>query len=305
MRIRGKKLHVATLFIILGMFACGAIAVSTLESARATNIKCPAPIAKWMYTPRSGVHDGVFPGQTFDVSIPKSWAGSDSTITFTKNGVIREVCSQLGGGGKQLVLFKALTVGNSEVSASLNGMPPSVLHGQIIVNPAPPQTPWPKSFSANLMVSLKGYQKPVRFGSLVAGSDTPQKSVSSITGSYGYALAYVNGFQYAVRTVDGGKSWRIDSTWFAGPWADGAAFAGTIQTFSPTIAAAAGDGQLLYVTTDAGKRWYGLFFSGVVLKVMSSGAHSFTVTLGTEDGVGAGRTYVSNDGGAHWSRTET
>jgi len=303
MSMRRKLRLGASALLVFGTLIFG-VSTSTMP-AGATSRTCETPIAKWIYTPRAGVQNNVYVGQTFDVTLPKQWDASAVSVTFTNHDVIREVCSQLGDASKRVVLFDALSTGTSEVSLSLKGQPTSVRRGQIIVNPILVKTSWPKSFTAHIVRALPGYSKPAKMGMIVKGMDvtgTPslQRSTISMKGRYGYALATVGGFQYVAKTIDDGGAWRVASTWFAGPWADGAAFAGAIKIFSPSVAAASGDGQVLYTTTDGGKRWYGLFFTGDVVKVMSDGINSFSVDLSTEYGVGKGRTYVSHDGGLRW-----
>jgi hypothetical protein len=277
-------------------------AIATVQPAAGTSTKCPTPIESWVYPLSSArfiLSDNVFPGQTFDVSIAKTSGDAQGTLTFTGHGLVREVCSQRTHQGKRLILFKALQIGTSEITVSLRGSS-TILHGQIIVNPAPPATIWPRHVTARVVSAYKGYAQPVPFDALVPRSDYPKTGVSMF-GDIGYALTTLNGFQYAVRTTNGGSRWRVAGSWFAGPWADGAAFAGSIHAFSASTVVADGDGQLLYTTTDAGKRWYGLFFSGVVLHVSLKHSRTFVVRLGTEDGVGSGRTYLSTNGGLNLS----
>lgn len=277
--------------------------LARIQPFGAVTAKCPSPITSWVYPLKSAapsLSDNVVPGQTFDVSVPTS-AGTHLHVVLSGQDILRELCSERMPDGNRLVLMKALSVGTSYLTISVESPATLNFYGHVNVDPAPPPTVWPKHFTAGLVGAARSAPKPVAYGTLVPRSDLPRRPAISLHGSYGYALTIVRGFQYAIKTVNGGKAWRIASTWFAGPWADGAAFAGLIHTFSSSTAVADGDGQLLYITTDAGRHWYGLFFSGVVLRVSLKSSRTFIAYLGTEDGVGRGRTYASGDGGVHWS----
>jgi hypothetical protein len=165
---------------------------------------------------------------------------------------------------------------------------------------------WAASASGSLM--LQGsYSNPAKIGTLITKSDLKSNPLASqsFTGRYGYALGGVDGFQYAVRTTDGGKTWRVAGIWFGGPWADAAAFAYTIKTYDPLVAVAK-NSNWFYTTVDAGRHWYrSAVFGGplscsqlrprrggiapVLSCMFSSGSSPKTIAR-----------YLSFDGGLRW-----
>jgi hypothetical protein len=128
----------------------------------------------------------------------------------------------------------------------------------------------------------------------------------SLVGPDGYALATVNGFVYPAVTTDGGTTWRIAGLWFAGPWADGAAFPSTIKAYSMSVAAAFYPGEnIFYVTTDGGAEWFASALPGGVVDVSGptegSATPSFTVMVTNQDGAKRTATYRTVDSGRSWS----
>jgi hypothetical protein len=152
------------------------------------------------------------------------------------------------------------------------------------------------------------YANPAQIGSLITATDLrygPLMS-KSFVGPDGYVLATVNGFVYPAATTDGGTTWRIAGLWFAGPWADGAAFPNTIRAYSLDVAAAFYPGEnVFYVTTDAGAEWFASALPGSVEDVSGptegSTTPSITVKVANQDGAKRTATYRTVDSGRSWS----
>jgi hypothetical protein len=120
---------------------------------------------------------------------------------------------------------------------------------------------WPSTLTGQLITPFVGNNpKPLPTGTVVS-SQTIAKSkkgyswVSSFDGNNGYALVYLNGFQYPLISRNGGLTWTTSSSYWSGPWADAGAGANFISTFSSTTAAAYGN-QWIYSTSDGGRQWY-------------------------------------------------
>lgn len=157
----------------------------------------------------------------------------------------------------------------------------------------------------------EGYGGVVAYGSAVSrralaefGPPTPESS--SCAGETCFGLGTVNGFQYPLISSDGGRTWQNAGHWFAGAWADGAAFASTVTTFSPTTAVAWFPGQnTFYVTSDA-HRWYSAWPNGAVVAVTSpDGGSTLVMHVGPSSisPTTVVAAYESTDGGRQWTRT--
>ena len=120
---------------------------------------------------------------------------------------------------------------------------------------------WAPRVTAHLVLPFGGTNPRSRaFGAPVSSSEIARaKTDSSWTASFsnevGYALTYLNGFEYPLRTTNGGVTWSIDSPYWSGPWADAGAGAVYIDAYSASTAVAYGN-QWLYVTTDRGHHWF-------------------------------------------------
>jgi hypothetical protein len=124
-----------------------------------------------------------------------------------------------------------------------------------------PSFKWPSTMTGQLITSFVGNNpKPLPRGTVIS-SQTIAKSkkgyswVSSFDGNTGYALVYLNGFQYPLISKNGGLTWATSSSYWSGPWADAGAGANFISTLSSTSAAAYGN-QWIYSTGDGGRQWY-------------------------------------------------
>lgn len=121
----------------------------------------------------------------------------------------------------------------------------------------------------------EGFGGVVAYGSAVTRAQLgafgpPNPSSTSCLGTRCFGLGTVKGFEYPLASTDHGATWRNAGHWFAGGWADGAAFASTITMFSATTAVAWYPGQnTFYVTSDAGHNWYAAWPLGKIVAVTS------------------------------------
>jgi hypothetical protein len=115
--------------------------------------------------------------------------------------------------------------------------------------------------AGQLITSFVGNNpKPLPTGTVlsapvIAKSERDNPWVKSFYGNTGYALGYLNGFEYPLISRNDGLTWATSGSYWSGPWADAGAGANLISTFSPTTAAAYGN-QWIYSTSDAGRHWY-------------------------------------------------
>lgn len=87
---------------------------------------------------------------------------------------------------------------------------------------------------------------------------------------HGYSLAEVNLVTYPARTVDGGKTWRIDGPVFHRPAAQGALAVNQISVAGADTAFAwlgLETNTVIDLTSDGGRHWWQAFFPGEVLSV--------------------------------------
>lgn len=262
---------------------------------------------------------GVYAGQSIEIIFPSAARRATIKTTPSWPGVTRLVCSRTTRDGAREMTYHTLIPGNVVFVATTRPRhgPAATWAGQLVVNPDPPRTVWTKRLVARTTREIDLTELPDSpgdhepFGALVPASDAVAPAApAAASGKVRFALGNVEGFQYPLRTTDAGRTWRVDGPWFAGPWADGASFAGTMTTFSSNVAAAWGNGQVLYTTVDAGRHWYMLFFPGTVSAITesrrpssSSAEVEFTLTQTSPYGPGLEpkETYVSRDGGRVWA----
>jgi hypothetical protein len=159
--------------------------------------------------------------------------------------------------------------------------------------PAPPKTITARALEPRPHTLLKGTAVKNRdiFGVRVFPNAT-----------HGFALAGVGEAQYPVATVDGGRTWHTDGPALHvnaanAPLSVTKAGAANQHTFF-----AFGGGQVVDVTSDAGKHWWQAFLGDGVLSVVSVGTRLIAIA---QNGTGSGSqaktlVYVSRDGGRHW-----
>lgn len=166
---------------------------------------------------------------------------------------------------------------------------------------------WPVRVTGR-QIQQGSYANPAQIGAPITAADLrfgPLTSKSFI-GPDGYALASVDGFAYPAVTTDAGTTWRIAGLWFAGPWADGAAFPNTIRAYSLNVVVAFFPGEnIFYATTDGGAKWFASALPGKVENVSAarkqSATSSITVTIANQDGAKKTANYRTVNSGRSWS----
>ncbi|MFI5035465.1 MAG: hypothetical protein ACHQFZ_04600 [Acidimicrobiales bacterium] len=164
---------------------------------------------------------------------------------------------------------------------------------------------WPKR-STSVLKSAGSYANPAKLGDSLSASDLKAWPINSesFIGTVGYGLGGVNGFQYPIKSVDDGGSWRIAGMWFAGPFADGASFAMDITALS-TTAADARTQSFFYTTVDGGRHWYQTTVLGdpetcSLLRPRRGGlAAVMSCSFASLQDQGSAL-YLSDDGGQEW-----
>jgi hypothetical protein len=146
------------------------------------------------------------------------------------------------------------------------------------------------------------YGTPMKFSTMSIG--VPNPDPVSCHGARCFALGYTS-FQYPAISSDHGRTWRNGGHWFAGAWADAAAFASRMTALSATDAVAWVPGQNtgFYSTSSAGRRWCSVVWPGNVISVHgSSGSNVITVTIVGSNSTRSGKhfSYSSRDGGLVW-----
>ena len=103
-------------------------------------------------------------------------------------------------------------------------------------------------------------------GTVVKSSDLFTDRVFANT-SDGFALANHGSAQYPVRSVDGGRSWRIDGPQLHVDAADGAEGVGYVGLVGPRTFFAYGS-SVVDVTTNGGRTWWETYLGELVVAVV-------------------------------------
>jgi len=156
----------------------------------------------------------------------------------------------------------------------------------------------PKTVTASLIKRQKGTLAP---GTTVPSADLGQRVFP--TAADGFALASLDQAEYPAATTDGGKTWTTDGPALHLDAAQAPLSVTEVGAAGRKTFFAYGTGQVVDITSDAGKHWWRATFLGLVVAVartlsghlavfeqVSSGASPSAVTL----------QYVSTDGGRHW-----
>jgi hypothetical protein len=125
----------------------------------------------------------------------------------------------------------------------------------------------------------------------------------------GFALANAKSAQYPVRSVDGGKVWRIIGPQFHIDAADAAEAVGYVGAASRRTLFAYGS-SVVDVTTNAGRTWREAFLGELVVAVVPQNSRTVVAYVQqplNPNGIRPVVTwqYVTRDGGHHWSYTTT
>jgi hypothetical protein len=115
-------------------------------------------------------------------------------------------------------------------------------------------------------------------------------------GSVGFALADLGSAQYPARSVDGGRTWRIDGPQLHIDAADAPEAVGFVGVAGPRTFFAYGS-SAVDVTTDGGRTWWETFLGELVVAVVPGPRHELIAYVQESQAIGQ---YVSHDGGRHW-----
>ena len=127
-----------------------------------------------------------------------------------------------------------------------------------------------------------------------------------ITAKRGFALAALPGAQYPAATVDGGRTWRTDGPALHVNAANAPLVVDNLGASSVNTVYAYGGGQALDATSNAGKRWYGALFQGLVMSVVPGvSGHLVAFIDGGSGASGPTWQYVSKNGGRTWRYDRT
>ena len=173
---------------------------------------------------------------------------------------------------------------------------------------------WPTTQRGSV-ISVGTNPKPLKYGTVLTAAQLKQvRSLASqwstsYSGTSGFALGYINRFQYPLITTNSGKSWSIGGPYLSGPWADASAGGTIVRALSKSVAIIYGN-EWFYGTTDAGKQWFVTSFSGTAVSAnefwsKGPGAPIFTADVIVSSpnppypATGAAQ-YISSDGGKTW-----
>jgi hypothetical protein len=147
------------------------------------------------------------------------------------------------------------------------------------------------------------YGAPMKFQTMSVG--VPNPDPVSCIGARCFGLGSTGDFQFPAISSNHGRTWRNGGHWFAGAWADGAAFSTRMTALSANSAIAWVPMQNsgFYSTTSAGRRWCSVVWPGNVIGVRESMAgKAITVSIVGFNSNQSERhfSYTSRDGGLIW-----
>ncbi len=139
-------------------------------------------------------------------------------------------------------------------------------------------------------------------GTVVPAADLVSARVFA-TSRIGVALAAVGQAQYAARTLDGGRTWKLDSPALHVNAAQAPLAVDQVLAAGPdTYYAWGGGGQAVDATSDGGQHWWRAFLGDAVVGAASEFGRLIAFAQTASQGGAAAVTsvYVSTDGGHHW-----
>ena len=158
---------------------------------------------------------------------------------------------------------------------------------------------------------LYGHRMRPRPGAAPRGTAVKQSELFTTrvftNASDGFALASVGSAQYPARSVDGGRTWRIDGPQVHVDAADGAEGVGYVGATGPRTFFAYGS-SVADVTTDGGRSWWETALGELVVAVVPGPRDDLVAYVqqqASNDSIARALTweYVTRDGGRHWSYT--
>ena len=167
-------------------------------------------------------------------------------------------------------------------------------------SPATPPSPQ-RSLTARHLRPRPGAVLP---GTLVRQTDlvTPRVFANA---SVGFALANVDSAQYPARSLDGGRTWRIDGPQVHIDAADAPEGVGFVGVAGPRTFFAYGS-SAVDVTTDGGRTWWETFLGELVVAVVPGPRNGLVAYVqqqldpSSSSLAAATWQYASHDGGRHW-----
>jgi hypothetical protein len=122
--------------------------------------------------------------------------------------------------------------------------------------------------------------------------------------SVGFALANLDSAQYPARSLDGGRTWRIDGPQVHINAADGAEGVEFVGVAGPRTFFAYGS-EAVDATTDGGRTWWETFLGELVVAVVPGPRNSLLAYVQQQLDPNSSLAavtwqYISRDGGRHW-----
>lgn len=193
-----------------------------------------------------------------------------------------------------IVAIVAVTGCGSSRTAAL----PTSAAARVSAAPVPP----PRRVAA-LIVAMPN--NPFRFikpGTVIAARDVDSRAFTD--GEHGFGLANLDNETYPAASSDGGMTWRIDGPVFHIDAADGVSGVGYTGAANARTYFAYGS-SVVFVTTDAGRHWWGAYLGELVLSVVAQNGQLIAVVQqqaspDTESSTAVTWVYASTDGGRVW-----
>lgn len=195
----------------------------------------------------------------------------------------------------------ALATTQPPAATAVRALAPS--HPQAGVPVAALASTHPNTVHAGLIRRQAGTLAP---GSPVTASELIGARVY-VDGLHGFALASLRQAQYAAATTDGGHSWHTVSPALHIDAAQGPLAVDAIGAVNRRTVYAYGSGNVVDVTTDAGRQWRrALWSSGTPMAVVENDQNhlvAFIDSFGADSRHGVTWQYVSSGGGRVWHYT--
>jgi photosystem II stability/assembly factor-like uncharacterized protein len=150
--------------------------------------------------------------------------------------------------------------------------------------------------------------RSVPYGTLVRQSELGVRALAD--SKHGVALANVDSEGFAASTVDGGRTWRIDSPVFFAPAADAPLAVSLVGAANAhSYYAWGGGGSVVDTTTDGGQHWWQAFLSETVLAVTTNQSGQLVAVVqrqrsNTQKLTAMTAVYASRNGGRTWALTD-
>lgn len=207
----------------------------------------------------------------------------------------------VGRGKRLLAVAVAIAGGGAAGGVALAGSSSARLRTHASATTTTP----PRHLTGGRMRPRPGWPT-VAPGTIVKSADLFTDRVFA-NASDGFALANRGPAQYPVRSLDGGRSWRIDGPQLHVNAADGAEGVGYVGLVGARTFFAYGS-SVVDVTTNAGRTWWETYLGELVVAVVPGPRNDLVAYVQQQlnnNSLSPAATwqYVSRDGGHHWSYT--